>query len=1403
MFNPVATYRFQFHKEFTFNEFEKIIDYLQKLGVSTVYASPVFEAVPGSTHGYDGVNPHRINPEIGSERQLKAISKKLKEKGINWLQDIVPNHMGFHQDNPWLMDVLEKGKLSLYAGFFDAAWTSDLFNDDRIMIPFLGSPLEDVIKNGEIKLEYADQQLVLKYYDNKYPLYPGSYNSILSNIRDEGLKEVISSIPDIKSSADAKKFAIEWSGWLQKLVTALKEQAAKEQFQQSLEAVNANPGQLTQIADEQVYRLCSWQETDQKINFRRFFTVNSLICLNIQDEGVFEHFHSMIKNLVDTGVFQGLRIDHIDGLYDPNTYLERLRNLAGDETYIVAEKILEKGEEMPTKWPLQGNTGYDFLAQVNNLLTNQDAEKKFTHFYQELVKDDESVQKQIWQKKSYILFEQMGGELDNLSKLFGKLNLAPDVKPEDLKQTIAYLLIYCPVYRYYSNKIPLEKEEQEALHSILKTIRKHHPELTAGTEVLENIFINKPAEGNDDFNERALKFYQRCMQFAGPLMAKGVEDTLMYTYNRFIGHNEVGDAPESFGMPVKEFHHLMKQRQKKWPLSINGTSTHDTKRGEDVRTRLNVLTDLPEEWLKHVKQWQKLNKSLKQEAGPDYNDEYFIYQTITGAYPMPGEDEDNFNTRLAEYLTKAMREGKKNSNWTSPNEAYEKATLAFAAALLDKKNQFWNSFESFHQKIADYGIINSLSQILLKFSCPGVPDVYQGCELWDLSLVDPDNRRPVDYELRNKFLDELIANKDTEPAEQIKNLWKNRYNAQIKQWLVHCLFNERKQEAELFEKGHYIPLEVKGAYKENIIAFARRFKDKWYIIAAPVNIAVIASAQKKSITEINWKNTRIELPAEAPEQWQHRFMKSEVKSAESSIAISDLFKGLPLAILKGQLPTNNRGAGILMHITSLPSAFGIGDMGPAAKTFAEFLARCRQKIWQMLPLAPTGPDQNYSPYSSSCSMAGNVLLISPVLLAKDGLLSGDDLEQYHIPVKDKVDFTEAKHVKDTIFDEAYQNFCDGSFPALKKQFQEFCEKETYWLNDFALYTVLKDHHNFQPWYQWPKDHKLRKESALKKFADKNKAEIEKAKWLQFIFIRQWKSLRAYCNSLNIQLLGDLPIYVSYDSSDVWAHPEIFELDKEGNMTGVAGVPPDYFNENGQLWGMPVYKWEVLKEQNFDWWMHRLSKNMELFDLIRLDHFRAFSAFWRVPATEETAKNGTWEPGPGANFFKAVEKQLGKLPFVAEDLGDVDEPVFELRDQFKMPGMKILQFAWGDLMTGSYYIPHNYAENFIVYTGTHDNNTTIGWFKTEANKAIRKQMEAYTGIPIKEKNINEVMERLAYSSIAKWVILPMQDILRLDEDARMNNPSSNEKNWLWRMIPKLVNKETEERLTNLVKLYNRI
>ncbi|MGI4803230.1 MAG: malto-oligosyltrehalose synthase, partial [Janthinobacterium lividum] len=1383
MYNPVSAYRIQFHKNFNFDDFEKIIPYLQNLGVATIYASPIFEANAGSMHGYDGLNPHKINPEIGTEEQLKNISKKLKEAGIGWLQDIVPNHLAFDPKNPWLFDVLEKGARSEFSEFFDASFSSDFFKGS-IMVPFLADSLEEIIKKGDLKVAFEDG-FVLKYFEASYPLNPRSYASMLflsAKNQDETIRQLLEQLEDLEMLNDPKTYALRWKDIKLQLSSILKNDKIKTSIDQNLKKINQKPQQLLELCEAQHYRLCCYEETDSRINFRRFFTVNTLICLNMQQPEVFETYHQKIKQLVDEGVFQGLRIDHVDGLYDPALYLEKLRKLVGEETYIVVEKILEKGETLPN-WPIEGTSGYDFLALVNNLFTNQHAKKAFDDFYQDLAGDQQKISAQIRSKKELILQDHLGGELENLYQYFLELNLADKkllkkVKPEELKTAIGAMLVHCPVYRFYGNEFPLDDTNFEQVKTVLTSIRKYQPELELALDVLEKALLHPSPKNRNDYNTGALKFYQRLMQFTGPLMAKGVEDTLMYTYNRFIGHSEVGDAPGAFGISAKDFHAQMQEKQAKWPLSINATSTHDTKRGEGARARLNVVSELAEEWFEAVKNWQQLNLPLKTDNQPDANDEYFIYETLIGTYPMPGEDDTDYQNRLQEYMQKALREGKQNSDWAAENKKYEKATAVFIEQILDKSSPFWGIFKAFHHKVADFGIINSLSQVLLKFTCPGVPDVYQGCENWDFSMVDPDNRRPIDYKKRTAALDLISSKKALNPDQ----LWETRYDGNIKIKLINQLFNERKAAAEVFLEGKYFPLKIKGKYKEHVLAFARQLDQNWYITVVPLSLAMICKEQNTDLKQINWKNTRIILPKEAPSDWKN-LLDDTVEAAENQeIEVGKIFGSQPFALLKMEQKPAARNAGVLMHITSLPSAFGIGDLGPEAKKFAQFLYESKQQFWQMLPLNPTEAEQSYSPYSSVSSVAGNTLLISPDLLQKEGLLDKKELKKLRLLETEKVDFAEAKQVKDVLFEQAYENFCSGEFEQLQQEFNDFIAKQAFWLDDFALYISLKKQHQNKAWFAWPEEFKNRNAQALQEFAVANQNLIRKEKWLQFIFFRQWLSLQIYCHKRSIKLLGDLPFYISYDSADVWANPQLFSIDKNSNMIGVAGVPPDYFNADGQLWGMPVFRWDELKKTNYAWWVQRIGKNLDLFDVLRLDHFRAFADYWEVPAAEKTAINGEWKAGPGSDFFKIIQKEFGKLPFVAEDLGEITPQVYALRDEFNLPGMKVLQFAFSDDIAQSIHIPHNYPQNCFAYTGTHDNNTSIGWYLKDADKQSIKNLKRYVNTKITSDNVNWELIRLAYASVAKTVVIPMQDILAEDEKSRMNTPASTQQNWSWRMLP---------------------
>ena len=491
----------------------------------------------------------------------------------------------------------------------------------------------------------------------------------------------------------------------------------------------------------------------------------------------------------------------------------------------------------------------------------------------------------------------------------------------------------------------------------------------------------------------------------------------------------------------------------------------------------------------------------------------------------------------------------------------------------------------------------------------------------------------------------------------------------------------------------------------------------------------------------------------------------------------------------------------MLPVSSLPSPFGIGDLGGEAIKFADFLHTSKQKYWQFLPINPTEEGQGHSPYSSISSRAGNTLFISPELLANDGLLDYEELRQYHLPQENKTNYPEAERVKNEIFEKAWQNFQHGKGEHLRHGYEEFCRREAYWLDDYSMYMLLKKEHDSQPWFEWPEEYKLREKHALKKILANNEDEAEKTQWLQFLFAKQWNELKKYCNDREIRFFGDLPFYVSYDSVDVWAHRELFSIDKAGNMIGAAGVPPDAFSSDGQLWGMPVFLWETHKKNHFAWWIERLKKNMELFDILRLDHFRAFADFWEIPASETTAKNGKWIQGPGADFFNAIKKSLGELPFIAEDLGEINDAVYQLRDRFNLPGMKVLQFAFGHDMPKSIHIPHNYSSNFVVYTGTHDNNTIKGWYCNEG-RHHHGQLQYYFDKQLSEDNIHIEMARLAYSSVADIVILPMQDVLGLDESARMNTPASNDSNWQWRLLPEQLSEQTVQRLRDWTVLFNR-
>ena len=494
-----------------------------------------------------------------------------------------------------------------------------------------------------------------------------------------------------------------------------------------------------------------------------------------------------------------------------------------------------------------------------------------------------------------------------------------------------------------------------------------------------------------------------------------------------------------------------------------------------------------------------------------------------------------------------------------------------------------------------------------------------------------------------------------------------------------------------------------------------------------------------------------------------------------------------------------RASGILLHLTSVPSAFGVGDMGPEAYRFADFLAESKQSFWQILPLNPTDPAHYNSPYHSFSAFACYPLLLSPERLVEDGLLDRENVQSPpDLPVQ-RADYRAVIQYKEKLFKIAYESF-KGRKP--DQEYERFCSENAHWLDDFALFKAFKSHFGDRPWSEWPEDVRDRRpetlESARRQFHDT----VEMTRFLQYQFSKQWNSLRSYCNQRGIQIIGDIPIYVNYDSTDLWSYPELFKLDDKKRPEVVAGVPPDYFSETGQLWGNPIYRWDVLKETGYDWWIKRIMRILNLYDFLRIDHFRGLVAYWEVPATEKTAINGKWIEAPVVDFLNHLMKRLSSLPIIAEDLGLITPDVREIMHQFELPGMKVLLFAFGDDMATNPYIPHNLPRNCVAYTGTHDNNTIKGWFEKEATPEEKGRLFRYLGGKVSAEQLHWELIRLLMMSVAKTVIFPMQDVLGLGAEARMNQPSTLERNWQWRLSPDLLTTDLTEELRRMTETYGR-
>ena len=753
---PTATYRLQFNAAFTFQDAKRIVAYLHALGISDLYASPLLRAREGSTHGYDIVDANALNPRLGTDGDLTELQGELDRFDMGLLLDIVPNHMAASHENTWWMSVLENGPQSRFLYYFDIDW-----RDDKVLLPILGRPYGETLESGEIRLGCDGEGLFLTYYEKRLPLSPQSYRIVLEPCVDAVPAEGIGiEVRDLVQN----ETVIANSRFLKDTLHRLREESPefRRAMDDSIARFNADPDRLDLVVQAQWYRLAYWRIASETINYRRFFDVTDLVGIRVENPEVFEARNRLILDWIAQGKVTGVRIDHIDGLHDPFNYLTKLQHRLGD-FYVVVEKVLEHGEPLPPSFHCAGTTGYDFLDTVNALFVDPAGLGQLTELYQRFTGNTASFEDVVYERKKQVIELLFSGEMRALGIHLGQLAVADrnarDFAPTELLAALIEITACMPVYRTYVRESTVSDADRAVLtRAIVEARRRAQHVDTRLFNFLELVLLLEPPAYIASEREKWLEFVMRWQQFTGRVMAKGVEDTAFYNYNRLISLNEVGGEPGRGGNfdPVAEFHARNVEIASAWPHTMNTTSTHDTKRSEDVRARINVLSEIPEAWERVVRKWSRLNAPFKRDGVPHANEELMIYQTLVGAWPLDAP-------RLHEYLVKAAREAKTHTSWIAVDESYEKSLTDFASAILGHE-PFLASFRRFQKRVAYHGFVNSLAQVVLKICSPGVPDFYQGSELWDYSLVDPDNRRPVDYAQRAALLAKLGT-----PAQMLRS----------------------------------------------------------------------------------------------------------------------------------------------------------------------------------------------------------------------------------------------------------------------------------------------------------------------------------------------------------------------------------------------------------------------------------------------------------------------------------------------------------------------------------------------------------------------------------------------------------------------------------------------------------
>ena len=963
VYTPAATYRLQFNRSFTFEHAADIVDYLNELGISDLYASPFLMARPGSLHGYDVTDHSRFNPEIGDEESFLGLSEKLQQRGMGLIVDVVPNHMCIsHSSNRWWWDVLENGPSSPFARFFDIEWhppKAELAN--KVLLPVLGDQYGRALENQEIRVVYAEGELRVAFYETPLPLAPRTWTMILepaaAKLRDRldashehvgELESIITALSHLAENTETDDARIRErqreKEIVKKRLSALfgSSPEAHQAIDETLAEINGERGnprsfdRLERLLDSEAYRLSFWRVAMDEINYRRFFDINDLAAIRVEDPEVFSPVHALIFELVSQGHVTGLRVDHPDGLYEPEKYFRYLQDLSkarsglakrngngkrnGPERtfYIVAEKILAGNEPLRTSWAVEGTTGYRFLNLLNGLFVDHSKEKAFQQLYQRFTGRVRDFTDLVCDTKRLILQVSMSSELNVLARKLDRLSEQHrwyrDFTLENLRDALREVVATFPVYRTYirTDDKEADAEDRRQISIAIREAKRRNPAVNESVfNFIQSLLLLEHPEGIDDA-QRAERhsFTMRFQQLTSPVMAKGVEDTAFYRYYPLASLNEVGGSPERFGVSVSAFHRRNLIRGELWPNSMNATSTHDTKRGEDVRARINVLSEMPLEWRRAIRRWQEMNRRWKtkvnERMSPGANEEYLLYQTLVGTWPllpMNVEEHAAYVDRIQRYMEKALHEAKVHTSWINPNVEYDQAVHQFNANILDlsSANVFLKDFRQFQAPIAKAGIWNSISQVVLKVASPGMPDFYQGNELWCFDLVDPDNRHPVDFELRRQMLRELRQQAGQDQAALVERLAQNPCDGAIKLYTTSVALRLRRDLQDLFAKGSYTPLTATGSRSNHVVAFARSLAGKTVIVLAGRFFFRLFNSHP-ALTGDVWGNTAVILPKKIGQpRFQDAFtgrnIAIEQREDGTVIPLAQVFSHCPAAIL--------------------------------------------------------------------------------------------------------------------------------------------------------------------------------------------------------------------------------------------------------------------------------------------------------------------------------------------------------------------------------------------------------------------------------------------------------------------------------------------------------------------------